>query len=92
MKINLKEFLKPTKGKGILFVILMAISSFYPASNGGIDLGFPLKFRGIFCATMPEGIIGGCHPTIFFPELIINIIIWYLAVCIITIIYSKVKK
>lgn len=78
--INWKEFLKPTIGKIILFIILFFISFVFSY----FAQGFPLKFMEFYIPT------GLQFKSLF--NLISDIVFWYLVVCLIVFIYHKIRK
>ena len=98
MIMKWKEFLKPTVGKIVVFLILMGGLNFLIISttiiaDARILVGLPLGFYpmgSFFCqpntACLP--------PPVEFSwvNLIIDIVCWYLVSCVIIWIYSKIKK
>ena len=101
--MNLKgfrEFLKPAAGKVILFLALFILSFFLlPAHyfGGPSQYGFPLtffQFEG--CYGPPGATPLFCWETTVnsFPNLIFDILIWYVFSCLVIGVYKKylVKK
>ena len=109
LNMNVKEFLKPTLVKIIIFVILLsAFSILFTASEGGgfgsttHFINFPIssgiEYGQTSCLIDGAGnnLAPGCEPgTIFdinYPELIFNLIFWYVVSCLIVFVYYWVKK
>ena len=88
------RFIKPTKGKIILFLII-SILSFIPhvVSNmfwcNATIIGFPFPFynSGMSGVECPNPI-----PSYSLVSLVINLIIWYLISCIVILVYNKRNK
>lgn len=93
--MSLKEFLRPTKWKLVLFIVLFILSLFVVLQNqirdGGCDTqGFPLPVYEFNCIS-----ILGSVPTeapFNFVGLVFNLIIWYLVSCLTVFIYTRLRK
>ena len=89
--MNWKEFLKPTKGKAVLIIVLLVWIIIYDsfAIDGALRLGFPFIFY--ISQSLPCPITEQCTE-FYFNFLVIDIIIDYLLACLIILGYDKVKK
>ena len=96
--MGLKEFFKPTKGKIILFIILMGFLNFIWIFGQGCSdcrmlVGLPLSFYPVGSGTffdardpVPEVV------SFSIVNFILNIVFWYLLACLIVLIYRKIRK
>lgn len=101
--MNLKEFLKPTKGKVMSFiavlVMILMLSLWTTRVLGWVSetsLGVPLKAletRGVYCTPWAETL--GCSPELSFKVdwlyLVADLLFWYLASCALVFIYGKMR-
>ncbi|HLC78805.1 MAG TPA: hypothetical protein VJG83_00105 [archaeon] len=88
------EFIKPTKGKIILFVLLLTLSfipytnsTAFGCSDNAIGLPFTFYSSGFSGVECPNPI-----PSYNWVGLALNLIFWYLVSSVILHIYNKIKK
>jgi len=94
--MNFKKFLKPDWRKIVVFLILSIISSFYTTPYFKVfgSYGLPLTYF----TYVPESSFCDLEPcpkqgfNVFYQNLLIDIIFWYILSCLIVWIYDKVKK
>ncbi|MBU1975154.1 MAG: hypothetical protein KKG59_01985 [Nanoarchaeota archaeon] len=95
--MSLKEFLKPTLGKVVLFLILMiGLNYFHFIISNVLDarilVGLPLGFWPVGSFYMFPG--APTPPVVEFSwiNFIADIIFWYIVSCIPAALYHKIKK
>ena len=96
----MKEFFKPSIIKIILFIILFILGlaysgRVYGAIGGPSNIGYPFKFfQSGSCYGPIESEFRNCWDTEItsYFGLIADIVIWYLASCLIVFIINKFKK
>ncbi len=88
----MKEFLKPTIVKVILFFILIIISTWFSSNLTYGYGGWPLYFWPIksFVSTGFE--MSEVAPPFSVLNFFVDIIFWYLISCLIIFIYNKIKR
>ncbi len=90
--MKLKEFFKPSLRKIILAVVLFLVIGFF-AGLGIADVslyGLPLVYyEGGHMPCPPDAVNCSRNTTIFFENLIIDIIFWYLIACLIVYFHRK---
>ncbi|MCX6815981.1 MAG: hypothetical protein NT120_03970 [Candidatus Aenigmarchaeota archaeon] len=95
--MNWMDFLKPTKGKIILFLVLVFvlnyfIISFVPVAQTGLVLaGIPLGFwlvGGSGLGNLKLDASVNFSPTNF----VVDLIFWYFVSCVIAEMYQKIRK
>ena len=98
--MDLKGFFKPTKGKIIVFIIIivLGILQFYFSQfmmiGGAGATGFPFEFGWLPGCASSDGITENCwgFKIVDYPALIGNIVVYYLISCLIILAYNKIKK
>lgn len=93
--MNLKGFLKPTKGKTVVFVVLAILSLFMPSVWGDLYAGFPLGYisplaRCMFAPFTPD--VTCPQPEFNCINFIIDLIIWYLLAAVIVFVFQRFRK
>jgi hypothetical protein len=97
--MGLKDFLKPTKWKIIIFLIICfiifsKISLYDPIIRGygTPSAGYPLSFNTVRSLGHPGGPAGPLVAETNYLNTAINLIIYYLISCLIIFGYKRVKK
>ena len=94
--MNIKEFFKPTIGKITFFLFLIIVTSIPSnilvyGADIGLNYGFPFNFYGYGggLELLPGEAV---RSYLNIQNFVIDILIWYLVVCLIIFIYNKLKK
>jgi hypothetical protein len=96
--MGIKEFIKPTIGKIVLFVLLMVGITFYLIMTNIIYdtmilVGFPLNFYPVGSVRiLPDGSPLTQIVEFSYLNFILNLIFWYLISCLIVYTYNKIRK
>ena len=91
--MKFKDFFKPTTGKVILTIILFVFLGFLSSLVTDVARhGFPLIYyeKGLMPCP-PSTLICDRSPDFNFFYLLIDLIIWYLVICLIVFTYTKIR-